>query len=40
MNKEFKKTVVMVTLNLQAAKHAAVLRHLDMGVVLPEGATV
>jgi putative ABC transport system ATP-binding protein len=40
LNKEFKKTVVMVTHDPRAAKHANVTRHLDKGVLLPEGATV
>lgn len=40
LNKEFKKTVVMVTHDPRAAKHAHVTRHLDKGVLLPEGATV
>ena len=39
LNKEFKKTVVMVTHDPRAAKHANVTRHLDKGVLLPEGAT-
>ena len=38
LNKEFKKTVVMVTHDPRAAKHANVTRHLDKGVLLPEGA--
>jgi putative ABC transport system ATP-binding protein len=40
LNKEFKKTVVMVTHDLRAAKHATVVRHLDKGILLPEGVTV
>jgi len=40
LNKEFQKTVVMVTHDPRAAKHAHVTRHLDKGVLLPEGATV
>ena len=39
LNKEFKKTVVMVTHDPRAARHANVVRHLDKGVLLPEGAT-
>ena len=37
LNKEFKKTVVMVTHDPRAARHATVGRHLDKGVLLPEG---
>jgi putative ABC transport system ATP-binding protein len=40
LNKEFKKTVVMVTHDPRAARHANVVRHLDKGVLLPEGVTV
>jgi putative ABC transport system ATP-binding protein len=40
LNKEFHKTVVMVTHDLRAARHATVVRHLDKGVLLPEGVTV
>ena len=40
LNKEFKKTVVMVTHDPRAARHANVVRHLDKGVLLPEGALV
>jgi len=39
LNKEFKKTVVMVTHDPRAARHATVIRHLDKGVLLPEGVT-
>ena len=39
LNKEFKKTVVMVTHDPRAARHASVTRHLDKGVLLPEGVT-
>jgi putative ABC transport system ATP-binding protein len=39
LNKEFKKTVVMVTHDPRAARHANVIRHLDKGVLLPEGVT-
>jgi putative ABC transport system ATP-binding protein len=40
LNREFKKTVVMVTHDPRAARHAHVIRHLDKGVLLPEGVTV
>jgi putative ABC transport system ATP-binding protein len=40
LNKEFHKTVVMVTHDVRAARHATVVRHLDKGVLLPEGVTV
>ena len=39
LNREFKKTVVMVTHDPRAARHATVTRHLDKGVLLPEGVT-
>jgi putative ABC transport system ATP-binding protein len=39
LNREFKKTVVMVTHDPRAASHATVVRHLDKGVLLPEGVT-
>jgi len=39
LNREFKKTVVMVTHDPRAAHHARVIRHLDKGVLLPEGVT-
>jgi putative ABC transport system ATP-binding protein len=39
LNKEFKKTIVMVTHDPRAAQHATIVRHLDKGVLLPEGAT-
>lgn len=39
LNREFKKTVVMVTHDPRAAQHATVIRHLDKGVLLPEGVT-
>jgi putative ABC transport system ATP-binding protein len=40
LNKEFKKTVVMVTHDPRAAQHARVVRHLDKGILLPEGVPV
>src|SRR5262245_28488115 len=40
LNKEFHKTVVMVTHDVRAARHATVVRHLDKGVLLPEGVSV
>ncbi|HEX4999360.1 MAG TPA: ABC transporter ATP-binding protein [Terriglobia bacterium] len=36
LNREFNKTVVMVTHDPRAAQHAKVVRHLDKGVLLPE----
>jgi len=39
LNREFKKTVVMVTHDPRAAHHATVTRHLDKGILLPEGVT-
>jgi putative ABC transport system ATP-binding protein len=39
LNREFRKTVVMVTHDPRAAHHAMVTRHLDKGVLLPEGVT-
>jgi putative ABC transport system ATP-binding protein len=39
LNREFKKTVVMVTHDPRAARHATVTRHLDKGILLPEGVT-
>ncbi len=35
LNREFKKTVVMVTHDPKAAHHATVIRHLDKGMLLP-----
>jgi putative ABC transport system ATP-binding protein len=40
LNREFRKTVVMVTHDPRAARHATLVRHLDKGVLLPEGVTV
>ena len=39
LNKEFKKTIVMVTHDPRAQRHATVVRHLEKGVLLPEGVT-
>jgi len=39
LNREFHKTVVMVTHDPRAARHAHITRHLDKGVLLPEGVT-
>jgi putative ABC transport system ATP-binding protein len=39
LNKTFRKTVVMVTHDPRAARHSTVTRHLDKGVLLPEGVT-
>ncbi len=39
LNREFRKTVVMVTHDPRAARHATFTRHLDKGVLLPEGVT-
>jgi putative ABC transport system ATP-binding protein len=39
LNKEFQKTVVMVTHDPRAARHATVIRNLDKGMLLPEGVT-
>ena len=39
LNREFKKTVVMVTHDPRAAHHATVTRHLDKGLLLPAGVT-
>ena len=39
LTREFKKTVVMVTHDPRAARHASVTRHLDKGVLLPQGVT-
>ena len=38
LNREFDKTIVMVTHDPRAAHHATTIRHLDKGVMLPEGA--
>ena len=39
LNREFHKTVVMVTHDPRAAHHANITRHLDKGILLPEGVT-
>lgn len=39
LNREFKKTVVMVTHDPRAAHYATITRHLDKGILLPEGVT-
>jgi putative ABC transport system ATP-binding protein len=39
LNKEFSKTIVMVTHDPHAARFASKVRHLDKGELLPEGAT-
>jgi len=37
LNREFGKTVIMVTHDPRAAQHATIVRHLDKGVMLREG---
>jgi putative ABC transport system ATP-binding protein len=37
LNRDFGKTIVMVTHDPQAARHALKVRHLEKGVLLPEG---
>ena len=39
LNRDFRKTIVMVTHDPRAARHAKVTRRLDKGVLLPEGVT-
>lgn len=39
LNRQFGKTVIMVTHDPRAARHASMIRHLDKGVLLPEGVT-
>ena len=36
LNKEFKKTIIMVTHDPRAARHATVTRHLEKGQLLPQ----
>src|SRR6267154_2722835 len=38
LNRDFGKTIVMVTHDPHAAKFASKIRHLDKGLLLPEGA--
>jgi len=40
LNREYKKTIVMVTHDPHAARHANVVRHLEKGELLPVGAEV
>lgn len=37
LNREFKKTVILVTHDPHAARHASVTRHLEKGQLLPQG---
>ena len=39
LNRNSQKTIVMVTHDPRAAHHAKVTRHLDKGILLPEGVT-
>ncbi len=39
LNQDSRKTIVMVTHDPRAAHHAKVTRHLDKGILLPEGVT-
>ena len=39
LNQDSGKTIVMVTHDPRAAHHAKVTRHLDKGILLPEGVT-
>jgi len=39
LNQDSQKTIVMVTHDPRAAHHAKVIRHLDKGILLPEGVT-
>jgi len=39
LNRNSRKTIVMVTHDPRAAQHAKVTRHLDKGILLPEGVT-
>ncbi len=38
LNHEFKKTIIMVTHDPRAARHATVTRHLEKGQLLPLGS--
>lgn len=40
LNREYKKTIVMVTHDPHAARHASMIRHLEKGELLPVGAEV
>ncbi len=37
LNRDFKKTIIMVTHDPRAARHASVIRHLEKGQLLPPG---
>jgi putative ABC transport system ATP-binding protein len=37
LNRDFKKTIIMVTHDPRAARHATVTRHLEKGQLLPPG---
>jgi len=37
LNREFKKTIILVTHDPHAARHASVTRHLEKGQLLPQG---
>ena len=39
LNQDSQKTIIMVTHDPRAAHHAKVIRHLDKGILLPEGVT-
>ena len=40
LNRDFKKTIIMVTHHPRAARHASVTRHLGKGQLLPRGQVV